>query len=440
MLFRRRTIWLAIGLVLAAGYVGWASYRVAIDDSDLIDFHLSSLHWWRTGQFTKEFGVRHYLPAFVILMAPLVAWPLKVTAPLWATVNIVLLVLTVRQCARLVTDHYPQTVPFSFRWVWPMVLALPYIHSTLGLGQVNLLVLWLCVVAFSRCWSSRRDVTAGLLIAVAGVIKLYPLVLALFWLARGRWRAFAAAVLGAALLAGGLSVLGFGWQGTKAAHQLWLAEARGEQYRSAEGPLEGGLVRHLLFWKHRNQFHRHNNQSLAVVVRRLTTDLGPAVEKDRPVHILKLTVGQSRWLYLVLAGAVLGLLVVATWRARKDNDPFNSFKQWSAWLAGAIAFVPIYWTHYFILSLPAMALLVADVWWKRRHALRYWSSGLLVAAWLLAIPLLGLTVMRLVGLHCWLTLATMAWALSGPAVAPGDQVVPNPKCRNADPASPSAMP
>ncbi|HSW44851.1 MAG TPA: glycosyltransferase family 87 protein [Phycisphaerae bacterium] len=407
---RGHTVWVCVGLGLAAFYVAWASYRVHIDDSDLIDFHRTGLHWWQTGEFTQGEGVRHYLPAFVILVAPLVAWPLKLVAPLWTVLNIALLLVTVRECGRVLARSDRDPLPFSVRRVWPIVLVLPYLHSTLGLGQVNLPVLCLGVLAFSRCWESRRDMTAGALIALAGVIKIYPLLLVLFWLARGRWRAFASAAIAFVLLTGGLSAAGFGWEGSKAAHRLWLAEVRGRKYQTPEELAGGDRLGHLLFWQQRNQFHRHNNQSLAAVVRRLTTDPGSTGRKDRPVHLLRLTIGQSRGLYYLSAGAVLGFLLIATWARRKGATPAGDFRSYGAWLAGVVAFVPIYWTHYFVLLLPAMAVLSADVWRRRREKHRVGWSEVLFALWLLAIPLLGLTVLRLAGLHCWLALATMVWA------------------------------
>jgi hypothetical protein len=212
------------------------------------------------------------------------------------------------------------------------------------------------------------------------------------------------------LLAGGLSLAGFGWQGTKSAHRVWLAEVRGEQYQG-EGESRGVLPRHLMFLPERNQFLRHNNQSLAAVVRRLTTDLGPAIEKNRPVHVLSLSVAGSRWAYVTLASGVLALLVVSTLRERRSDDSLVVLRHGSAWLAASIAFMPIYWTHYFVLNLPMLALLAAEAWSRRKQEHRWGAAEILLVAWLAAIPLVGVVFLRLIGFHCWLTLATMIWAV-----------------------------
>jgi hypothetical protein len=303
-----------------------------------------------------------------------------------------------------------ESPPFSVRWVWPLLLVLPYAHSTLGLGQVNLIVLCLCTLTFTR-FGRRRDLLAGLLVALAGVIKIYPLLMIGFFLVRGRWRAGVSAVICFVLLAIGLSLAGFGWQGSKAAHRVWLAEVRGEQYQK-DGEPRGVLPRHLMFLPERNQFLRHNNQSLAAVVRRLTTNLGPAVEKNRPVHVLSLSVAGSRLAYLALAGGVLVLLVVSTLRDRRCDDSLAILRHGSAWLAASIAFMPIYWTHYFVLNLPMLALVAAEVWSRRKQKHGWGAAEILFVAWLVAIPLVGVVFLRLVGFHCWLTLATIVWALA----------------------------
>jgi len=405
----RRKIWIAIGLLLAGVHIVIAVVRVRIDDSDLIDFHLTCLHWWQTGQFTQEFGLRHYLPAFVVLMTPLMAWPLMVTASLWAVINVSLLWLTVREVGRVLKREYG-SLPFHVRWIWPILLVLPYAGGTIDLGQVNLAVLCLCVLAYSRGWRPRRDILAGGLIALAAVIKIYPLVQAFFWLARGRWRTFVSAGVGFVVLAGGLSLAGFGFTGSIGAHREWFDDVCGRQYRSpAEQGAGGAFSGHLLYLQQRNQFHRRNNQSLAVVVRRLTTDLGRAEGCDPPVHVVDLPVARAYRLYLAGAVTVFAFLVLASWTGRNQPEGFGAL---AAWLAGVIAFVPIFWTHYFVLALPAFCVLAAEIWTKRQqHRPAKWA-GALRLGWLAAIVCLGSDELRLVGLHCGLMLVTMAWLMT----------------------------
>jgi len=64
-----------------------------------------------------------------------------------------------------------------------------------------------------------------------------------------------------------------------------------------------------------------------------------------------------------------------------------------------------------VLNLPMLAVLAYEVWARRKKGARAGIPEALFIAWLAAIPLLGINVLRLAGLHCWLTMATVAWAL-----------------------------
>ena len=79
-------------------------------------------------------------------------------------------------------------------------------------------------------------------------------------------------------------------------------------------------------------------------------------------------------------------------------------------MAGVIAFVPIYWTHYFVLLLPALAVLGATVWQRRFQKPPDGTATALQGAWLIALVLLAVEAARWVGVHCWLALAVAMWA------------------------------
>jgi hypothetical protein len=335
---------------------------------------------------------------------------LPVTAIFWPAANVALLVLTMRQCTRWMAQRYGEPIPITVRWVWPLILALPYVSGTIVLGQVNLLVLTLCVLAYTHGWRQRRDMLGGFLVGLAAIVKLYPLIFALFWLAKGRWRGCAAAIVSFFMLAVGLSVAGFGLRPALQAHHQWLNQVQGQAYRtSAEASKHSVSTHHLLYLPMRNQYHRDNNQSLAAVIRRLTTDLGPAERDYVPVHLVNLSVRSAYLLYLGVAGAVFAALMIAARRRAGHSDPFVEY---TGWLASSIAFVPIWWTHYFVLVLPALCALVTEAWAARRRGERTWTATMLAGAWLIAIPCFAVDELRLVGVHCWLTIALMAWAIT----------------------------
>ncbi|GMU19897.1 MAG: hypothetical protein AMXMBFR13_00010 [Phycisphaerae bacterium] len=303
------------------------------------------------------------------------------------------------------------------RWVWPFVLVLPYASGTLSLGQVNILVLFLCVWAF-RSLTRRRDLWSGALLGLAATIKLYPLIFIVPLLMKARWRAIVGLVVSFLLLAGGLSLAGLGGRGTIEAHRQWWAETSGKNLAAdvAEGAgvpgsapvgeAGGGVA----FTPHTNEFHRHNNQSLAVVVRRLTTPL----EWQGRVHEpwLRLTLDQAKWAYRGLALALLLCLTAIAWRRRSEDIGLG---EWSAWLASVIAFVPVFWTHYFVLLLPAAVLMAMQSYADRLRGHPWRTAAFLQVGWLAGLLLLGSREARWWGLQAGLALALGVWTATFPA-------------------------
>jgi len=410
-----RRAWLCIGLPIAAVQVAYAAWRALSvpPSADLVCFHRTCLYWWRTGAFTDALGVRQYLPAFVVLAAPFLAWPLWLVAPAWAILNITLLMLTVRHVSRIAAGPDAAKMPDGLYWAWPIVLVLPFASSTITQGQVNIVVLWLCVTAYVAAMRGR-DTAAGLLIAVAGIVKIYPVLFILYWLVKRRFRP--AVTAGAACLGGAaiLSLCGFGWRGSLEAHRIWLGQLCGiesaQVHRGSSAPATPGNIP---FSEARNEYHRYNNQSLAVVVRRLTTSLYPAGDPRR-VNLLDLSPRASAWLYGASAGGLLVGLAVLAWRRRDRCD----FEEWAAWLAAVIAFVPIYWTHYFVLALPVLTIMSFRVWQGRQTGRPEHAATILQACWLVALVLLAVPAAREVGVHCWIVLAATLWVVLRPGSMP----------------------
>jgi len=399
--------WKVIGLVLAGGLIGYATFRGLEDSSDLVGFHETAVHLWRTGELTPQLGWKFYLPGTAVLIFPLIVWPMWITAPLWASLNVITLWWTVRQCARLAVGLTAGPEPaepaheFHIRWTWPLFAVFAYAADSISLGQFNIFVLALCVAAYSQSRCRNREYWAGALAGLAAVIKLYPLMLIVFWCARGQWKAGASAALAFVLIAGGASLAVFGWKGTLQTHRVWLEHVRGSQYvsQAADGS-EGSDIEHLMFTRRAHQWMRHNNQSLPAVVRRLLTKLPPdSGYRERPVNVANLAPRTAYRLYIAVAATVLAMLVTVTWYSRKDAEIPGVF---AAWMACVVAFVPVYWTHYFVLALPAIALL------SRCRRGNRWAQVLLLA-WIAGEVLLASRSLRLVGLHCWLMLAVALW-------------------------------
>jgi alpha-1,2-mannosyltransferase len=137
-----------------------------------------------------------YLPAFAVLVSPIALIPLPAAKAGWfgasAIVMLILLWLSLRALPRI---HRPPALLLVITFV---AMAKFYAHE-LVLGQVNLLLGVLATLAI--VWMMRgREVAAGLLFALAVVVKPYAAIFAP-WLAMRRNRtAFAAMAAGLIVL------------------------------------------------------------------------------------------------------------------------------------------------------------------------------------------------------------------------------------------------
>src|SRR5690606_16830435 len=151
--------------------------------------------------------------------------------------------------------------------------------------MVLILVIW-GLIAYMR----TRDITAGILFALAALIKPALIVLGIFTLFRGRWRVTLSGA-GVCIAATLLSILIFGWP----MHVLWLEQ-------TIMPALDGTIM-------------AHNVQSISGAVSRAfvgSTYLGDW--DPHPVPAMAALV--SRLLQLLTAAAILTCLVVLA--RRKD--------------------------------------------------------------------------------------------------------------------------
>ncbi len=157
-----------------------------------------------------------YLPAFAVLAVPGGTLPLRAAKAVWYVVSIALIVALL--------SLSPALLPERRRPAWLLVtvaavaMAKFFAHEVV-LGQVNALLAVLVVGAVLAMRRSR-DVAAGLLIALAIVVKPYAVIF-LPWLVARRRPA-------AALSAGGslaglllLPALVYGWTGNVDLHRAW---------------------------------------------------------------------------------------------------------------------------------------------------------------------------------------------------------------------------
>jgi len=149
-----------------------------------------------------------YLPAFAILAAPAALVPLPAAKAAWFAVSALLMMALLGLSVRAMPDlrrPAPLLLVLTF-----LAMAKFYAHE-LVLGQVNLL--FGVIVTLAIVWMrSGRDAAAGLLLALAVVVKPYA---AIFvpWLAMRRNRAAFATMSAALVVLLLLPAVRYGWQG-----------------------------------------------------------------------------------------------------------------------------------------------------------------------------------------------------------------------------------
>ena len=239
---------------------------------------------------------------------------------------------------------------------------------TLRHGQINLWVLNLSLVTL--LWARRRPAWAGLALALAAHIKLYPLVLGLPLLLGGCWRA----LLWAA--AGGVALVG--------------AETRGFSDWTAWGwfaDFYGGVYPGEFAYRN-NSFHSLAHNTLRLVFGASRRAVAPAVE-------------------LASSGIAVAAAVWLVWRAvqrsrgeRRRRDT-TRLAVGSDALAMSLLISQSVWEHHYVLALPLVIQAVA----LRPQRLGTVALAALLMLGLPTIDLFPLSYHRVVGLltALWLT-------------------------------------
>ncbi len=197
-----RTLLVAVPLMfLAYGLVGWLrGWPLGVDSSvyragAVLFVHGHSLY------DVNDLGYLHlsftYPPAAALLFTPLVTLPTQLAWAVMASANFLALVLVIRIAVAAVPYwRFPvawSTVPLAVT-----MLCLVPVWRTIGLGQVNLLLMAM-VVSDVLVVTARGSRWGGFLTGIAAAVKLVPLIFIVHLLLTGKR---AAAARGLAVFAG----------------------------------------------------------------------------------------------------------------------------------------------------------------------------------------------------------------------------------------------
>lgn len=211
---------LVLTIVYAAFFLGEIlrqvrEWPVLHRDRDFPWYYLTAQKLWQGQDFyqglreaARSLGIADYFidyavspPTFALVVAPLALFPYPVAWGIWQFLSLVALGWTLTLIAREVRPSFP--LPLWIIWGC-LVLLFPPLSFHLLYAHTELFILLLLTGAwvFLR---RGREVPAGLLLVLAGILRLYPLFFLLLLLQRRAWRALIAALvggLGLVLLAG----------------------------------------------------------------------------------------------------------------------------------------------------------------------------------------------------------------------------------------------
>ncbi|MFO0927919.1 MAG: glycosyltransferase family 87 protein [Gemmataceae bacterium] len=307
-------------------------------------------------------------PIMAVLLEPLAYLPPRVGAHLWFALELAMAAGSLWLLRALIERERP--LP-SWAWMLLVLCCLKPVVDELTHGNVNLLMVFLVVltlVAYQR----RRDLLAGLLLALAIACKVTPALFVPYLLWQRSWRALAGVALGLGL---------FLFPGVVPAARLGMAdnlEQLGSWYQVMVRPYvaEGRVTSEYL------------NQSLPGVVARLLTEQPSLVfwQGNDPVparldNVLALSTTSARWL---VKGCLVAYLLLMAGLCRRSTGPDRPAGRLTAEFAlvvlGMLLFSERTWKHHAVTLMLVFAALVpylaTPATWQSRQ--RGWAMASLL--------------------------------------------------------------
>jgi len=137
-------------------------------------FHSAGVHFKRSetlfGPIQNDEDIYRYSPTIAASMVPWTWMPISAGAVLWRAFQAAFLFLAIRSWAKVAVPEVP----------WPLLalLALPFVIGNIHNAQINPLVAAL-MLATGVCFFYERFWLAAVMIAIASLVKIYPMSLGL---------------------------------------------------------------------------------------------------------------------------------------------------------------------------------------------------------------------------------------------------------------------
>lgn len=333
----RSALWIILGLVIVV--VGFSTvYRAAWDDIERTDYTVYTAAAGAVLHGTDIYAAHNargwnyvYPPPFALLVTPLTWLPQSLGALIWYVLEVLCIgatsLMSVAMLGRKIPDRHRNLL-----YALPLFSLCTLIVSGVMRCQASEFMIMFMVATFY--WHFRgRPVLAGSSLAVAIVLKVFPVVLLLYFVARRQWRAVIAALGGVAVLMVLLPSLYWGWQ-TNIDNIEHFAEAVGrpaimsDADRAKATPLYDQLL----------DAHKSRNQSLEALF--LSANASPIV--------VRFGVG-------LIAAAMLVIMLSAAWVVTNRDSELALASAFMVW---CLLIPPVSETHYFAaLIMPLTVLL-----------------------------------------------------------------------------------
>lgn len=303
-------------------------------------------------------------PLFSVFSVPLAIMdgvsPLILRA-LWLTGSLLAFALTVKLSVRMLPElgRFKEWLKSPFILV-TVLLSLRYVMDNMANLQINMYLLLLCVLVVDQ-YRQGRYWLAGLLLAFGISLKVYPVILLVYFLYKREWLV-AGYTIFFALLINSFSLMVFGWEEGLAYYHTWVEEVTPRSFIA-----------------------NHKNQSYFGVLLRLLTDLDP----DHGLYTNFATLDPKlvkRLTYLVIALA--GLYPAYLFRKKNtDKSSLTALLEYSFVLTAIPMLSPIAWKAYYIFLWPGILIsyyllfhspFPSDSAFPRRLKILFWLSMILV--------------------------------------------------------------
>jgi alpha-1,2-mannosyltransferase len=309
-------------------------------------------------------------PIMAVILEPLALLPPGVGAMVWFALKAAMALVSLYWVFRLVEDSDAPFPPWAAALT--VLLSLKPIVDDLNHGNVNLFILFL-VMACLTAFRSRRDLLAGLLLALAISCKVTPALFVPYFVWKRQWRLLIGCALGMVLFfyPGLVPTLRLGWEHNQQQLFSWY---------------EGMVKPFVIDGKVTSE---HINQSLPGLVFRLLTD-SPSfvtwvdgVETPARYHnVLSLSLGQAKWLVKGCMGLFVLLFVFFARTPAESRRGWRLAAEMGLVMLGMLLFSERTWKHHCVtLMLPLGVVCYSLAFTK----VRSWACWGLVAS-------LGLTV------------------------------------------------